>query len=192
VETTGPTADEAAILADVREDFNRLEAAVSGGRPELARGFVGQELYEELVGTVRDLARRRLRRVHGAFEILDAQVIERRGATALTLPQTQIRVNAISSLVLLGARDEVVEGSEDTMRWTQEVTARPEGASGRWVVSALGPMSIEGPVTGPSGPPLKIRELSELEKRERESEEHARAFVQATLTFLNLQAPAAG
>jgi hypothetical protein len=192
VETTDAKADEAAILADVREDFNRLEAAVSAGRPELARGFVGQELYEELVGTVRDLAHRGLRRVHGAFEILDAHVIEQRAATALTPPEAQIRVDAISSLVVLGARDEVVEGSEDTMRWTQELTARPDGATGRWIVGALGPISIQGAVTGPSGPPLKGRELSELEKRERESEEHARAFVQATLTFLNLQAPAAG
>ena len=187
-----PEPADADILADVREDFNRLEAAVSAGRPELASGFVGQELFEELAGTVRDLAHRGLRRVHGAFEILTAEVLERRPATALAPAEAQIRVHAISSLVVLGARDEVVEGSKDTMRWTQDVTARRDGTRGRWILGGLGAMSIEGAVTGPSGPPLKVRELTEMEKRERESEEHARAFVQATLTFLNLQAPAGG
>ncbi len=119
------------LLADVREDFIQVEAAISAADPDRCRTFVSTEFYEQLVGTVSELAAHGHRRVHGAFEIHD------------------------------------------------------QGA-GRWIISQLGSVTIQGPVSGPSGQPLESDIQSELDRRTRDSEEHGRAFVTATLNFLQL------
>ena len=178
-----PPAD---ILADVRDDFNHLEHAVSTGRPEIARRFVGPELYEELVGRVRDLSRRNCRRVHGAFEILTAEIDSAPAGVTATAEGVAITVHAISSLAIVDTRDHLVEGSDDLMRWTQDLTAKPN-EGGRWLITSLGQLSVEGRVLGPAGPPLKTRELTEFEKRQRECEEHGRALVRVGMSLLALQ-----
>lgn len=82
-----------------------------------------------------------------------------------------------------------MQGSNDFMAWTQDLVVRRDPRAGRWIISELGPMSVLGPVTGPSGPPLQSGSLTGLERRERESEEHAAAFTADTLTFMSLQYP---
>src|SRR5207237_9232646 len=56
------------MLADVREAFVQLEAAVSTARPSGCRPFVGAALYEQVEGLVDELAAHGLGRVDGSFE----------------------------------------------------------------------------------------------------------------------------
>jgi hypothetical protein len=177
------------LLADAKDDFIQLESAISAGSPERCRGYLGAELYEQLVGTVRDLAHRGCRRVHGAFEILAGDVVGAEPVAGEALPQVTVRLHATSSLLELDRQDRVAQGSTDLMAWTQDLVLRRDLAAGRWTIHELGPMSVQGPVTGPSGPPLESGSPSDLEKRERQSEEHAAAFLTATLTFMSLQYP---
>jgi hypothetical protein len=176
-------------LADAREDFTQLESAISAANPDGCRGRIGPELYEQLVGTVRDLAHRGNRRVHGAFEILAAEVVGMESTVGESVPQVTVRLHATSSLLELDRQDRVAQGSNEPMAWTQDLVVKRHPSSGRWIISELGLMSVLGPVTGPSGPPLDTRSETELEKQERESQEHEAAFMTTTLTFMSLQYP---
>ncbi|TMC26696.1 MAG: hypothetical protein E6J32_11575 [Chloroflexi bacterium] len=178
--------NQSELLADVREGFSQLEAAISTASPPLCKRYMTPELYQELVETVRDLAARGHRRVHGAFEIVGTEILSVDSGEPGP-PSARVRLHAISSLVELDQRHRVVQGSEELTAWSQDLAARRLETTGRWIITELESMSVQGPVAGPSGPPLPTRDLTELEKRERESKEHGAAFVSATLNFMRLQ-----
>ena len=92
----------------------------------------------------------------------------------------------MSSLVELDQQHRVVQGSRELTAWSQDLAVK-RLETGRWIITKLESMSIQGPVTGPSGPPLQTRNATELEQRERESQEHGAGFVIATLNFMRLQ-----
>jgi predicted lipid-binding transport protein (Tim44 family) len=176
------------LLADVRAAFTQLETAISTVNPERCRPYVSPELYEQLVGTVRDLTHQGHRRVHGAFEILSADILDPGAAATQSPVRATVRLHATSTLVELDRHDQVVYGARDLMAWTQDLVAAREEGARRWIISELGPMSVQGPVAGPSGPPVETRSLSEQELRERANElERAAGFVRATLTFMHFQ-----
>ena len=178
--------NEQELIADVRDDFIQLEAAISTARPEVARPYLAPELYEELSGLVRDLTARGRRRVHGSFEILGATLLSM-DTTAFGVPSATLRLEATSSLAEVDPQGRIVQGSDQLQAWTQEFEATRPGATNRWVISKLGLMKISGSVTGPSGPPLQSSVSEDLERRFKEDESHSRAFTSATLTFMSLQ-----
>src|SRR5205085_9162208 len=143
-------------VADIRQGFNQLEAAISTARPTLCERYMTRELYQELVETVRDLAARGHRRVHGAFEILGTEILSV-GSGEPGSPAARVRLHAISSLVELDQRHRVVQGSEELTAWSQDLAAKRVETTGRWIITELGSMSVQGPVAGPSGPPLQTR-----------------------------------
>ena len=173
-------------MADVRDDFIQLEAAISTARPELGRRYMSPELYEELVGLIRDLNAHGRRRVHGSFEILDTKLLSM-DTNAFGVPRATLRLDATSSLAEVDRQGRLVDGSDQLQAWTQELEATHSDTTERWLISKLGPMTISGPVTGPSGPPLQSAVGDELERRLKEDESHSEVFTSATLTFMSLQ-----
>ena len=178
------------LLADVREGFDELEAAISTAAPERCRRWVSTTLYEQVIGLVRDLTDRGHRRVHGAFEILNVEVLSLEPATALSPARAKISLSATSSLLEVDREQRVIQGSEQPMAWTQALVASRGETTGRWIISELGAMTVQGAVTGPTGPRLESSQEAELEKLGRGSEERANAFTGATLSnIINLRYP---
>lgn len=159
------------MLADVREAFQHLEAAVSTARPSGCRPFVGAALYEQVEGLVDELAAHGHRRVHGSFEIHGVDVIE-----ADTPGRVLARVHASSSIARLDRQHRIVDGSFELKRWAQEVMANveePVGAQARWIITELGELSVESDVTGPLHEPMDRarREALDAERRKRERDD---------------------
>jgi hypothetical protein len=183
----GPSAvNQSELMADVRNDFIQLEAAISTARPELGRPYVAPELYEELVGLVRELNAHGRRRVHGSFEIVDTQLLSM-DTTPFGVPRATLRLEATSSLAEIDRHGRLVQGSDQLQAWTQDLEATHPEAINRWLISKLGVMTISGPVSGPSGPPRQSAVADELERRLKEDESHSEVFVGATLTFMSLR-----
>lgn len=164
------------ITACARASLVQIEAAVSLAEPERCRTRVEESVYQALRATIAEAARRGQRRVHGDFDILEASLCRVDGPE-----QVGVIVKAVSTVVEMDARGGVVGGSPDLVRWAVELTMRhaadrPLGE--QWVVSAVGPEVVEGPVVGAAGPPLRLEETGAPEARiqaeEREADaEHA-------------------
>jgi hypothetical protein len=174
------------ILADVREAFQQLEAAISAARPSGCRPFVGAALYEQVEGLVDELAAHGHRRVHGSFEIHDVNLID-----VETQGRVLARVHASSSIAQLDRHNRIVDGSFDLKRWAQDVTAKveePMGAQPHWMITELGELSVEGDVTGPLHQPMDPARRQALDderrKREREDDEFWAALRTVSRNFL--------
>ena len=139
------------------------------------------------MATVADLAARGRRRVHGSFEILDATLLD-----SAPSEFALVEIRAISSIMEVDRRGNVMLGAPDLMSWRQEVTAtRRDSASGdrQWIIAELGELLVEGIVTGPAGQPMdpeRVRALEQLRlEREREAAERfARLHHVTVLTYL--------
>ena len=174
------------MLADVREAFVQLEAAVSTARPSGCRPFVGAALYEQVEGLVDELATRGHRRVHGSFEIHDVDLID-----TDTPGRVLARVHASSSIARLDRQHRIVDGSVDLKLWAQDVTAsvqEPVGAQPRWIITDLGELSVEGDVTGPLHEPMDPARRQALDaerrKRQRDDDEFWSALQAVSRNFL--------
>ena len=158
------------VFADVREAFSRLEAAISLSDPARCRGYVSDSFYESLDSEVRSLADRGRRRIHADFEILDVMLEQVGEAGSLT-----VRVRAVSTL------DEFDAGSPPTgeprlFMWLQDILVLREKAgkaAGRWLIAALGAMTIDHQVSGPVRT-LDPSTLDELDAREADRAAHHR------------------
>ena len=176
------------MLADVREAFVQLEAAVSTAQPGRTRPFLGDALYEQVAGCVNELAAKGHRRVHGSFEIHRIDILE-----AVPPAQVQARVHATSSIARLDRLDRIVDGSSELKAWSQDVTvnlrenapARP-----RWIITNLGDLTVEGDVTGPIHEPMHPSRRQALDderrRREQESEEFWAALKTVSRNFLTV------
>ena len=181
-----PGLNQPEMLADVRQGFQQLEAAISTARPAGCRPFVGAALYEQVEGIVRELAAHGHRRVHGSFEIHDVDVID-----AATPGRVMARVHASSSIVRLDRHHRIVDGSFDLKRWAQDVAAtveEPVRAQPRWIITELGELSVEGDVTGPLYQlidPARRQALDdERRERERSDDEFWSALQTVSRNFL--------
>jgi hypothetical protein len=175
-------------VAGIRDAFNHLEAALSMARPDLCHSFATAQFYAGIVLKVNDLQSRGHRRVHGSFEITDT-VIASVGAGQRLV----VDIHAISSIMELDANGAIVNGSDDIVRWTQEVTGVPttdprDHAS--WLIDELGQISVVGPLDGPAYPPMDPAKVQALEnerrQRKRESDEHEAALMTANVNFMSL------
>ena len=173
------------MLADVREAFVQLEAAVSTAQPGRTRPFLGDALYEQVAGCVNELAAKGHRRVHGAFEIHRIDILD-------SVPPTQVqaRVHATSSIARVDRLDRIVDGSFELKAWSQDVTVhlRDTPARPRWIITKLGELTVEGDVTGPIHEPMHPSRRQALDDerrgRERESEEFWAALKTVSRNFL--------
>src|SRR5438105_5093221 len=84
------------MLADVREAFVELEAAIATGRVSRCRSFLSDSLYEQVTACVDDLWAQGRRRAHGSFEIHHVDILDAPSATGV-----QVRIHATSSIALL-------------------------------------------------------------------------------------------
>ena len=158
------------VFADVREAFSRLEAAISLPDPARCRGYVSDSFYELLDSEVRLLADHGRRRIHADFEVLDVMLEEVGSTGSLT-----VRVRAVSTLDEFDAGNPPT-GERRLFIWLQDILVVREKAgkaAGRWLIAALGVMTIDHQVSGPIRP-LDQSTLNELDAREAERGAHHR------------------
>jgi hypothetical protein len=82
----------------------------------------------------------------------------------------------------LDRQNKIVSGSTDLMSWQQDVSvAYLDGPSSdhRWIITALGQMSVAGSVTGPAGQPMDPAAAQELDAREEARQQEADADFEA-------------
>jgi hypothetical protein len=178
------------VFADVREAFSRLEAAISLPDPARCRGYVSDSFYELLDSEVRLLADHGRRRIHADFEVLDVMLEEVGGAGSLT-----VRVRAVSTLDEFDAVSPPT-GERRLFMWLQDILVVREKAGktpGRWLIEALGAMTIEHQVSGPVRT-LDPSTLDELDAREagraahhREDQKWSEDQTHAFMNFLRLR-----
>ena len=174
------------MLADVREAFVQLEAAVSTAQVQRCRPYVGDALYEQVAGCVDELAKRGQRRVHGSFEIYRIEI-----PAAVSPHLVSARVHATSSIALLDRDQRILEGSFELKLWAQDVTVslgKTRHGEPRWILTQLGELSVEGDVRGPVHEPMdqSRRQAADEERsrREQESEEFWHALQTVSRNFL--------
>lgn len=164
------------IVVDVREGFEQLEDAISMGDPRRCRPYVSDQLYQDVAAMANDLQARGRRRVHGSFEVIDASIIDAEPGAPI-----QVRIYASSSIMELDRQNKIVSGTPALMSWTQDVSAAYLDAptDQRWIITALGQMSIAGTITGPAGHPMDPAAEQELEAREEARQQEADADFEA-------------
>lgn len=164
------------IVVDVREGFEQLEDAISMGDPRRCRPYVSDQLYQDVAAMVNDLLVHGRRRVQGSFEIIDASIIDGEPGAPV-----QVRIHASSSIMELDRKNKIVSGTPDLMSWTQDVTAAYLDAptDQRWIITALGEMSVPGIVTGPAGHRMDPAAEQELDAREESRQQEADADFEA-------------
>ena len=174
------------MLADVREAFVELEAAIATGRVSRCRSFVSDSLYGQVTACVDDLWAQGRRRAHGSFEIHHLEVLDSRPATGV-----RVRLQATSSIALLDRQGRIVDGSFALKMWAQDVTVSRFEASPqrpRWIITQLGDLAVEGDVRGPVNEPMSPTQRQALQaernRREQEDEEFWAALRTVSRNFL--------
>jgi hypothetical protein len=178
------------FLADVRDAFGHLEAAISLVEPARCRGYVSDSFYQSVDSEVAALARRGRRRVHAGFEVLDVVLEEARLAGGLS-----VRLHAVSTLEEFDAAGPPT-GQRSQYIWTQDVDmVRQERgeAESRWVIAGLGAMTIEKEVSGPVRT-LDQATLAEMDAwaaeraaHDKEDEAWSEGQTHVSLSFLRLR-----
>jgi predicted lipid-binding transport protein (Tim44 family) len=164
-----------------RDAFAHLQAAISLSDPERCRAFVTEEVGQAVRSEVETLSAGGRRRVRGDLDILDATVIR-----VESPDRVGVRIEVVSSRCEMDDGNNVVEGSPDLVRWSQDLAMTLDAAGAadrRWLISALQPPAIGAAVTGPAGPPMDPAEERALDRRieqlDRWSDEH-----EAGLTYV--------
>jgi hypothetical protein len=178
------------VLADVREAFGRLEAAIAHVEPARCRGYVSDSFYQLVDSEVMRLANRGRSRVHAGFEVIDV-VVEEADAPG----RLKVLLRAASTLEEFD-HGSPPPGPRPMFIWVQDVDVIKEERgerAGRWIIGGLGSMTIEREVSGPVRT-LDRATLDEMEAHEaerdvhqREDEEWSHGQTHAVISFLRLR-----